>query len=408
MNCNAHFKIVLKMVRFYIKLLFVACLVFLALQFNLIVIYVKENWEYVLWAKHTLMARKYGFKSEVKTVFEEFRDSVNYIEEPCNGLCSYETRVPNEIFKKDYIKHQFLYNDTELFYPLAEQLACLPKTFGYNKEQGDEIFPQMKYPRCSSKVEDPYRNLHLDVNLNKFSMNCTHKTDGKYLLGSPLDRKLVMRREIEHLWELKDYKHELNIEPHHEFAFGTCESDSTKLDRATYNFRKNDTAASIAKENMKKWQSLSGVVSKPMIVFMFVIDSYSRKHFFRKMPRSVEYLNNLNADSDYEVFDFLIHNTYGGNSVANQVPILARNYNTENLTVDDFNPNQDYAGDSGLWNIFREKGFMTYFGFEDCDDSFPRKLGRMPHIDHTCNSSIALFINIQIVVCLKRSSSRGV
>jgi hypothetical protein len=35
--------------------------------------------------------------------------------------------------------------------------------------------------------------------------------------------------------------------------------------------------------------------------------------------------------------------------------------------------------------LYREKGFVSYFGFEDCDDSFPRKLGRKPHIDHAAN-----------------------
>ena len=30
----------------------------------------------------------------------------------------------------------------------------------------------------------------------------------------------------------------------------------------------------------------------------------------------------------------------------------------------------------------REKGFITYFGLENCDNAFPRKLGRMPNVDY--------------------------
>jgi hypothetical protein len=312
------------MARLHIKIIILVCFVFLAYEYQTIVIFAKENWEYALWVKNTIRAKKYTRDSEESTVFKEFHDSVTYKEDDCNGLCSYEKRVPNEIFKKNYAKHKFSYNDTERIYPMKEQLACMPKTFGYSKEEGDDIFPYVGYPRCSSKVADPYPILHLDVERNKLSMNCTEKSNGRYLLGSPSDRKLVMRREIEHLWELKEYKNEANLKSHHDFAFGTCDPKAEKLDRAVYNFRKNETAAEIALQNMKRWQSITGVSSKPLIVFLFVIDSYSRKHFFRKMPKSVEYLNNLNAGSQYEVFDFLIHNVYGGNSVANQVPILAR------------------------------------------------------------------------------------
>lgn len=313
------------MARLFIIIIILASLVLFAYEFQAIVVFAKENWEYALWVKNTLKAEKYSKDAETSTVFEEFHDSVTYKEDDCNGLCSYDKRVPNEIFKKSYTKHQFSYNDTERFYPMNEQLACLPKTFGYSKKEGDKVFPHVGYPRCSSKVADPYPTLHLDVDRNKLSMNCTEESKGRYLLGSPLDRKLVMRREIEHLWEVKKYKKEVNIKSHHDFAFGSCDPKAEKLDRAVYNFRKNETAADIARQNMKRWQSMTGVSSKPLIVFLFVIDSYSRKHFFRKMPKSVEYLNNLNEGRQYEVFDFLIHNIYGGNSVANQVPILTRN-----------------------------------------------------------------------------------
>lgn len=58
-------------------------------------------------------------------------------------------------------------------------------------------------------------------------------------------------------------------------------------------------------------------------------------------------------------------------------------YNLENIQeqyIGDLN--KDFAGEDGIWTIYKNKGFVTYFGLESCDNSFPRKLGRMPNIDH--------------------------
>ena len=43
---------------------------------------------------------------------------------------------------------------------------------------------------------------------------------------------------------------------------------------------------------------------------------------YRKLPKTVEYLETLNKEESYAVFDFKIHNILGSNSVSNQVPIF--------------------------------------------------------------------------------------
>ena len=59
------------------------------------------------------------------------------------------------------------------------------------------------------------------------------------------------------------------------------------------------------------------------------------------------------------------------------IPVLSDHY------VDDFEGDQevDHLGSSALWNIFRDLGFISVLGFEDCDYRFPISMGRRPHAD---------------------------
>jgi hypothetical protein len=59
-------------------------------------------------------------------------------------------------------------------------------------------------------------------------------------------------------------------------------------------------------------------------------------------------------------------------------PILQANFTDETEGVHEF----DLIGESGLWNIFRQYGFINVIGFDNCDVRFPLLLGRRPKIDH--------------------------
>lgn len=51
-----------------------------------------------------------------------------------------------------------------------------------------------------------------------------------------------------------------------------------------------------------------------MIIAMITLDSFSRRHFFRKLPESVRLLNKLNAEGKWKVFDFKVHNVAGSDT----------------------------------------------------------------------------------------------
>lgn len=95
-----------------------------------------------------------------------------------------------------FTSREFNYNDTEVLFPLGNyELECLPKIFGYNLDKGNAIFPYTKYPKCSEITTSPDAQPSLDFEKNEFTMNCT----GKYVLGPPDSRKLVLRHEVEDL-----------------------------------------------------------------------------------------------------------------------------------------------------------------------------------------------------------------
>lgn len=283
---------------------------------------VKSNWEGVLYVKNLLTAKKYSHDYPTSTAFLYSVDMSLALDFNCTECLSsltnaeYTTLTPHE--------PEFTYYDTDQLADMGSSLGCLPKNFGYSKQEGEEVFPWKAYPTCESQVKDPFPMIHIDLDTNLLSMNCTSKAKPKFLLGPVDNRKFTMRREVEDLWEIQEYHGKpVEIKAWHEFALGTC-TDEEFFDQATYMLRPNFTAALLAKNNTRHWQAETGVVRRPLIVFMLVIDSYSRRHFFRKMPETVAFLNGLNKLDKYRVFDFKLHNTIGGNSVANQVPLLTR------------------------------------------------------------------------------------
>lgn len=119
--------------------------------------------------------------------------------------------------------------------------------------------------------------------------------------------------------------------------------------------------------------------SEPTKIYHIAIDSFSRRHIFRKLGKTVEWVNQLNKGDKYRVFDFKMHSVIGKDSISNQAMVLAG-----------YQPNKisrigDNAKETGLWNELRELGFVSLMGLESCNKDFAPSLGRGAKIDHTVN-----------------------
>jgi hypothetical protein len=49
-----------------------------------------------------------------------------------------------------------------------------------------------------------------------------------------------------------------------------------------------------------------GQKTRPLSVVILTIDSLSRKQFYRKLPKTRDYLNSL-SDEEFKVYDYKIH-----------------------------------------------------------------------------------------------------
>lgn len=130
-------------------------------------------------------------------------------------------------------------------------------------------------------------------------------------------------------------------------------------------------------------REMSGFGSvRPMIILFVTVDSYSRRHFYRKMKSTVEVLNSLNKRGRYAVFDFKVHNIMGQGSPENMVPM----FSNQTLQGFDSPPHGDYLGPTSLWSLLQTQGYVTMLGFEDCDKHFPDYLGDDLNVDHLIRS----------------------
>lgn len=194
---------------------------------------------------------------------------------------------------------------------------CIPFSFGFSVKEGEEIFPNFTYPPCSSLLKVPPPLMTLDYETNTFNMSCEFGTP--YYALEPIENKGRLYKHIEFskIFKVIQYTEPVKITVE-EFVYGSCDGDL--YNNAIYIPRFNKT---LFEEKLKVQQKLE-IKNKPLLVLILTIDSYSRRHFFRKLPKTVEFLNNL--DSRFSVFDFKLHNIIGTSSIENMIPVFSGNF----------------------------------------------------------------------------------
>lgn len=297
---------------------------------------------------------------------------------PCLENCPWEQFTPNAEFKAS-VKYTegFVVDSDKRVTEMRGQLACVPSTFGYSREKGLEIFPEYLYPSCRSKVTEEMATLSLDTGHGQFSMKCkTNKTAHYVLLPSYLSPTAhLLYTVLNPKWVVQPYHAPVNTSS--EFVIATCDKayNSVKLEP-----KYQPEAYKRARRIMRESSDFEAV--RPMVVLFISVDSYSRRHFYRKMKSTVQILNTLNSHGRYGVFDFKLHNIMGQGSPENMVPM----FSNQTLQGFDTPPRGDVLGDTSLWALLKKSGYVTMLGFEDCDKHFPDYLGDQLNVDHLIRS----------------------
>ena len=241
------------------------------------------------------------------------------------------------------------FNDIKIPQEIPE-ILCIPETFGYNQKEADELFPYKKFEDCENLLPTKRKIMSLDLKHNLLTMNCTgFDYDGKYVLGESSKTEMLGLRPFNN--PFKEYNKPATLTDE-EYAYATCDKDKKQfLENVEYHHR--------AKKEVLNRTSHQD----PVIILSLTLDSVSRRSFYRRMNKTVDYLNSIH--SSYQVFDMKIHNVMGEYSADNIMPQLLGDVSfkmfRETVT-------KDFYYDRAIWKFAKEKGFASLFIEEGCSN----------------------------------------
>ncbi|CAG9312109.1 unnamed protein product [Blepharisma stoltei] len=332
--------------------------------------------------------------SDIIASIHDENEPEDYISPNCtNSFCSWNYFYSNQNFSLTHTNFSRLVESADehlktLLEPNDPPLRCLPEKFGYTRTTAKELFPDVDWPTCAKKIGEEKQIIYIDPIENTLSMNCSNGK-GWYSLGiNPHEEMTGFQVYLEDLNEYKGAP--ITLKHGEEWAFGTCtEKKKTLFEGATYSLRRNQTAIERTQQKMKEMQHKAKVAhnsteTKPLTVIILIIDSLSRRHFYRKLPKTIEYLNSIDS-SKFSLFDFKIHNVMGDNSLPNTYPVWTGKTllpQTSEERHENMVKKADLIGAESIWHYLIERGWITLFDIEFCNNYMAYKTGRRIDTDH--------------------------
>ena len=274
----------------------------------------------------------------------------------------------------DFSSLPFNLNDTDKLEHLRGKISTLPELWGYSEERGNSLFPPFTYPNCSDVNAEPEGSIDLDVENGWFSMYCANMTEAIYVLGPDKDMLFTNQFDIEGYMNISKYNDTVQLEDQHEWVLASCKGgrDGFELFDMKPKFREDSNDFNFADPKTD---------GKPLVIAMITIDSFSRRHFYRKLPKTVELLNSWEKNKVFKIFDLKIHNIQGWDTARNQAYIFG-----EDFPGFKSNPKfNDRFQEEAIWNMLKKQGFKSLLGFEACAVKMHRMLGMHPEADHVVN-----------------------
>ena len=341
-------------------------------------VYTARDWP--LWSE-AVLPDKYRTGTDLWTATRSYsfgmsEDKVsNYV--PCSTNCSWKATLSNSEFAATVpFRQPFDLDDDQVVSNMTAQLACVPTTFGYTKAKGAEIFPPWNKTHCRDlPLYEPRPKMWFDPEKGEFSMECPNGIAGRYILH-PKDIVLtdeLKLPEVEKHWKVESYPGKPVKYEYGEYVYGSCGDEFTE---AILLPRLRPEVYTRAKAIMDK--RAKGQPVRPLIVLFIAVDSFSRRHFYRKMPKTVEYLNRLNNETEYSVFDFKVHNVMAKHSPENMVPM----FTNKTIPFSREAKSKEQTGPYSLWSLAKDLGYVTHIGFEACGSNFNNKIGKQLTVDH--------------------------
>lgn len=286
------------------------------------------------------------------------------------------------------LNYNFRYKFTPLGIDNTQSLnlsnyKCKPVSFGYSVNDGKAVFPDFEYPSCSSLTGVKYSKVAVNRTENSLRLKCK-KSEYGYFFAGPIKGFNLMKFRRAVQFPIHSYKKPISSR-NIEYALGFCSNQTlnitddqtrNKIDR---NLVQHASMTPLFNKTLYD-KSLKMVKTKPRIIFMLTLDSFSRRHFYRKLPKVVNFLNQSQILlPKVAVYDFLMQSTFSSKSITNQGPVFGGiSYKKRRHPI-----GKDNIGRDSMWSFFKNQGYITFVGMDDCDPDFPKVLGENLNVDYS-------------------------
>lgn len=279
----------------------------------------------------------------------------------------------------------FSIDDTEALLKNFSTVPAVPYDFGYTVAEGLEMFPPYEYGPCNSTSASLQgESVNLDYEENEISLTCRGTTRGKYIVGPTANYRFMNPKEVDSHFNLtRASLRSQTILPHHEWAIASCRDNGYKYELHFMKPRLLPEVQSKANATTMLLEEKFNISKPPLSIVMITVDSFSRRHFFRKLTKTVELLNRIEQQGDWKVTDFKLHNIIGTDTAENQSFVFGTGfagYASRRETR-----GADLFGESAIWKQLGDRGFVSLLGFEGCAYKMNRVIGRNPKADHVVN-----------------------
>ncbi|CAG9318175.1 unnamed protein product [Blepharisma stoltei] len=246
-------------------------------------------------------------------------------------------------------------------------LKCSPFSFGYNREEAEALFPSYDFPSCFSQITQPKWKIVDRV----FSMKCHNYSRAAIVQGPTGKVKFPSWKIHQGLWQAESFEEKEKLNKNTDFLLATCDYSNNfevAWHRPIYNPELHWNAQCLSHREK---------LPKPLFILTLGLDSFSRRHFFQKLPETVKVINSF--AEKFKIYDFKLHNIAGKATVENITPIFIDDKYAKKLKA---STKKDKMGGRAIWVDFKNRGFITSLLTDDCDYRVYDNIGPQPNIDY--------------------------
>jgi hypothetical protein len=160
------------------------------------------------------------------------------------------------------------------------------------------VFPPYEYPPCNATSEGLEGNfVDLDYNHNSMKVHCCGRARGKYVIGPMLNYLFINPRENDVCFKVSWISWSSKpIKPYHEWAIASCTDSAYMYELHTMKPRHLPEVEALALNTTQALEQETNSTKPPLTVAMLTLDSFSRRHFYRKLPKTIALLNTIEAE----------------------------------------------------------------------------------------------------------------